>query len=122
MDNGLITALTNAVNATRLDVTGAVQRLRDMAKLFGKQDRRLIRIESKLVRGFEELGVNIDEDANWLTVDEPGLTVYISTLGRSATVMLTDMKRQGARQVGKWYTVVHKGEEVMQVCYRPPVF
>ena len=35
--------------------------------MYPKQDRelmnRLVRIESKLVRGFEELGVNIDKDS-----------------------------------------------------------
>jgi hypothetical protein len=29
---------------------------------------RLTRIETKLVRGFEELGVNIDQDREWLSV------------------------------------------------------
>jgi len=82
-------------------------------------ERRLVRIESKLVRGFEELGVNIDKDIDWLSVDEPARTIYISTLGRSLTVMLSDMQRNGAAQVGEMYDVVHKGKLVAQLLYNP---
>lgn len=70
---------------------------------------RLVRVESKLVRGFEELGVNIDADTDWLTVDDASLTIYVSTLGRSINVMLTDMARLGASHWGKAYDIVHKG-------------
>lgn len=80
---------------------------------------RLVRIESKLVRGFEELGVNIDKDADWLTVDDPSRTVFISTTGRSLTVLLSDMVRAGATQVGKEYEVVYKGEVVATVVFQP---
>lgn len=73
---------------------------------------RLVRVESKLVRGFEELGVNIDADHDWITVDDASRVVYISTLGRSLTVMLSDMVRLGASQFGKPYDIVHKGEAV----------
>lgn len=79
---------------------------------------RLIRIESKLVRGFEELGVNIGSSNDWLTVDDPARTVFVSTLGRSLTVMLNDMDRAGATQVGKGYEIVHKGDIVGTVIFR----
>lgn len=79
---------------------------------------RLVRIESKLVRGFEELGVNIDADSDWLTVDDAARIVYISTLGRSMTVMLSDMVRQGATQIGKSYDIVHRGDLVGTVTLR----
>lgn len=79
---------------------------------------RLVRIESKLVRGFEELGVNIDADSDWLTVDDAARVVYISTLGRSMTVMLSDMVRQGATQIGKSYDIVHRGDLVGTVTLR----
>jgi len=82
---------------------------------------RLVRIESKLVRGFEELGVNIDKDADWLTVDDAARVVYISTMGRSLTVLLTDMVRAGATQSGKVYEVIHKGEIVGSVMFQPAV-
>jgi hypothetical protein len=82
---------------------------------------RLTRIETKLVRGFEELGVNIDQDREWLSVDEENLVVYVSTLGRSMTVVLSDMARAGAKSVDKFYDVVHRGEVVGSICFKPIV-
>jgi hypothetical protein len=79
---------------------------------------RLTRIETKLVRGFEELGVNIDKDAEWLSVDEPNRVVYISTLGRSITVMLSDMQRGGATKEGDWYDIVHRGVVVGTIMFK----
>ena len=79
---------------------------------------RLTRIETKLVRGFEELGVNIDKDNEWLTLDETSRVVYVSTLGRSLTVMLSDMARAGATQVGRVYDVVHRGDFVGTIMFQ----
>jgi hypothetical protein len=80
---------------------------------------RLVRVESKLVRGFEELGVNIDGDNDWLTVDDASRVVYVATLGRSMQVMLTDMVRKGAKHVGKEYDVVHRGNIVATITFNP---
>jgi hypothetical protein len=82
---------------------------------------RLTRIETKLVRGFEELGVNIDQDREWLSVDEENLVVYVSTLGRSMTVVLSDMERAGAKSVDKFYDIVNRGEVVGSICFKPIV-
>lgn len=79
---------------------------------------RLVRIESKLVRGFEELGVNIDKDNEWLTLDEESAVVYVSTLGRSMTVLLSDMARAGASKVGKEYDIVHRGDIIGTITFR----
>lgn len=79
---------------------------------------RLTRIETKLVRGFEELGVNIDKDNEWLTLDEESRVVYVSTLGRSMTVLLSDMARAGAKQIGKEYDIVHRGNIVGSITLR----
>lgn len=78
---------------------------------------RLVRVESKLVRGFEELGVNIDQEDDWLTVDDAHNYVYISTMGRSLTVILSDMARHGATKEGQVYELVHKGEVVGTVVF-----
>lgn len=78
---------------------------------------RLVRVESKLVRGFEELGVNIDQEDNWLTVDDANRYVYISTMGRSLTVILTEMARHGATKEGYGYELVHRGEVVGTVVF-----
>ena len=79
---------------------------------------RLTRMESKLTRGFEELGVNISVDNDWLSVDDASRVVYVSSMGRSLTVVLSDMKRKGATQLGKEYDIVHKGDVVGTVVYR----
>lgn len=80
---------------------------------------RLIRMESKLVRGFEELGVSLEVDDDWLSVDDASNIVYLSTLGRSLTVVLQEMKARGATKVGKDYEVVHKGETICMLTYNP---
>jgi len=80
---------------------------------------RMVRVESKLVRGFEELGVNIDKDNEWLSVDDAARVVYIATLGRSLTVILSDMKREGATHIGDEYELVHQGEVVGGIVFNP---
>jgi hypothetical protein len=78
---------------------------------------RMARIESKLVRGFEELGVNITTAHDWLSVDDQSQVVYLSTLGLSIMVVLNDMARRGATKVGKEYTLVHQGNDVGSVVF-----
>jgi len=80
---------------------------------------RLTRIESKLVRGFEELGVSLDVDPDWMTVDEEESTVYVSTIGRSLVVVIQEMKARGAEKVGQHYDIVHRGQVVATVLYSP---
>lgn len=80
---------------------------------------RLIRIESKLVRGFEELGVELGVDKRWLTVDDASNTVYVSTMGRSMQVIIQEMKARGATKVGEYYEVVSGGEVTAHIKYSP---
>lgn len=76
---------------------------------------RLTRIESKLVRGFEELGISTDTNSDWLTVDDEARIVYVDTIGRSLMVLFADMSRKGATHFGDNYEVVHKGTTVAVV-------
>lgn len=80
---------------------------------------RLVRIESKLVRGFEELGVELGVDKRWLTVDDAANTIYVSTLGRSMQVIIQEMKALGATKVGEYYEVVSGGQVVAYIKYLP---
>ena len=80
---------------------------------------RLIRLESKLVRGFEELGVSLDVQKDWLTVDDMSNTVYVSTLGRSISVIMQEMKARGATKAGDFYEVVNRGDVVAHVLFNP---
>ena len=81
-------------------------------------NNRLIRIESKLVRGFEELCVNIDADQDWLRVDDVRRQVHVQTIGRSLTVMLSDMAKGGATQVGKEYDIYHNGAYTGSIVFK----
>jgi hypothetical protein len=79
---------------------------------------RLTRMETRFVRGFEELGVDTTNSRDdWLTVDDKQRVLYVSTLGRSLAVVLSDMQRKGATQTGKEYDIVHKGNVVASITY-----
>lgn len=80
---------------------------------------RLVRIESKLVRGFEELGVELGVDKEWLSVEDLSNTVYVSTMGRSMQVIIQEMKARGATKVGEYYEVVCGGEVAAHIKYQP---
>lgn len=67
--------------------------------------QRLIRLETKLVRGFEELGVNIDAETDWISVDEMAGEIHLHTLGRSMKVLLTTMHKLGASRYGQEYVI-----------------
>ena len=82
---------------------------------------RLVRVESKLVRGFEELGISTDKDDDWLSVDNAARIVYVSTIGRSLMVLLSDMGRLGATHYGVNYEVIHKGVTIAVVELRKVV-
>ena len=89
-----------------------------LSKFEQNNTTRLTRTESKLVRGFEELGITTDTRNNWLTVDDDARIVYVDTIGRSLMVLLADMARQGATHYGDNYEVVHKGETIAAVEFR----
>lgn len=73
---------------------------------------RLIRLESKLVRGFEELGIALTPEDDWLVVDEEQLVVHIKTLGRSLSVILKRMHECGALSVGSFYKLKYRGKTI----------
>ena len=73
---------------------------------------RLKRIETRVMRGFEEIGVDLYDRNDWLSVDENTHTIYVSTLGRSIQVINNTAKRQGA-QVKKTYDVVWRGQVML---------
>ena len=86
--------------------------IKRLSKLERDVNTRLTRMESKLVRGFEELGISTDKKADWLTIDDDARIVYVDTIGRSLMVLLTDMARAGASHYGDNYEIVHKGQTI----------
>lgn len=90
-----------------------VQQIIDKLSRTDKQvTTRLTRLESKVVRGFEELGISTDKRDDWLTVDDASRIVYVDTIGRSLMVLLAEMVRAGATHFGEHYEVVHKGQSI----------
>lgn len=85
---------------------------RKLSRIEREVTTRLTRMESKLVRGFEELGISTDKKTDWLTVDDDARVVYVDTIGRSLMVLLNDMVRVGATHIGEQYEVVHRGQTV----------
>lgn len=73
-------------------------------------DSKLTRIETKLIRGFEELGADTSFDHNWLSV--AGSTIYVNTLGRSLTVLIATAKKQGAKLGEQKYDVMYRDKIV----------
>ena len=82
-------------------------------------ESRLIRIESKLVRGFEELGVSLNAERNWLTVDNEQKIIYLSTIGNSIITVLSEMEKQGASHDGSEYKIMHKGDAIGKLVFNP---
>lgn len=72
--------------------------------------KRMIRIESRLVRGFEEIGVDLSVEEDWLTVNNERTEVQVTSLGRSLMVMLKTMKENGANRFGQAYDIIYKDE------------
>ena len=85
---------------------------RKLSRIEREITTRLTRMESKLVRGFEELGISTDKKTDWLTVDDDARVVYVDTIGRSLMVLLNDMVRVGATHIGEQYEVVHRSQTV----------
>jgi hypothetical protein len=80
----------------------------DFPKSLGKDMIfRMTRLETKLVRGFEELGVDISAD-EWIYLNDKERIVHLDTLGRSISVILNKMKELGASHIGEEYEIHFK--------------
>lgn len=77
---------------------------------------RLVRIETKMTRGFSEIGVDIDEE-DWLEVDDENKNVYISTLGRALKIMIKAMQLKGATQKNQEYSIYYQDEIIGSIVY-----
>ena len=73
--------------------------------------RTVSRIETKLVRFAEELGVDIDVDPDWITVNRVNSTIILTTLGRSLLVIKAEAIKRGAA-TGFQYMVWFEGKAV----------
>ena len=89
------------------DSTALLKRVNQLEKSLAN---RLIRTESRLVRGFAELGVDVGGEPGWADLDEHNKTLTIDTLGRSLVVLIAELERLGAKHYGELYTIVYCGE------------
>lgn len=99
--------------------SGDAELLRRVSKMDRESLTRLKRIESKLVRGFEELGISTDKKSDWLHVDDEARIVYVDTIGRSIMVLLSDMARAGASKFGQPYEIIYKEQSVGFIVLKP---
>ena len=72
------------------------------------QQRVLARIEAKMTRGFESLGVSVDKDVDWMTVNDEKREVRMTTLSHSLKVVLAEMARRGAKHRGAEYELIYQ--------------
>lgn len=73
---------------------------------------QLKRMETKIVRGFEEMGVDTNVDHEWISVDDAARVIYLSTLARSLMVIRKEAPKRGATNFTKPYDLVHQGRVV----------
>jgi len=80
--------------------------------MFEIEDKeRLARIETKLVRFAEEMGIDISSERDTVTVDCKKKVFYLSNRGRSLFVLQKEAKRQGAEE-GDRYDLVYKRRSI----------
>lgn len=61
-----------------------------------------------MTRGFESLGVSVDKDVDWMTVDDVKREVRITTMSHSLKVVLAEMARRGATKRGSEYELIYQ--------------
>lgn len=93
-------------------MTAVIPRLKKLERELAK---RLTRTESRIVRGFAELGVDVGGEPGWVDLNDDDRVVRVNTLGRSWVVLMSEMERLGAQHYDKFYEVVFDGEVIGSV-------
>jgi hypothetical protein len=79
---------------------------------------RLQRIESRLVRGFSELGVRVTDDEDWFVVDHSSKTISLKSSGKSIASIEIAMRAAGC-EVGSMYDLLIAGDRTGTLLMRP---
>lgn len=74
---------------------------------------RLQRTESRVVRGFTELGVVVSDDEEWCSVDKERMEVHVNGLGKSIRAIQLAIIRAGGSN--GCYDIVVSGERMATV-------
>lgn len=70
----------------------------DMEDLHGK----LTRIETRMLRGFDALGVNVKATPGWLTVNDEEKTVTINSMHYTLHAIFDELEQQGVHTQGRY--------------------
>lgn len=70
---------------------------------------RVVRLETKLVRGFSELGIDLDAE-HGLSLDDEKRILHTSTLGRAHKVMVKAIQDLGGSHFGEEYKIHFNGK------------
>jgi hypothetical protein len=79
--------------------------------------KRMVRLETKIERGFAEIGVDINQKNIWLEVDDANNVVYIDNLGRALKVIIKTMEKMGASKHLESYKIIHNENVIGSIIY-----
>ena len=79
--------------------------------------KRLIRIESKMVRAFDSIGLNTSVDDVWLEVKQQDKVINLLTNDRSLTAIKNELLKKGIPQFKGSYNLYFNGEIIGSIIY-----
>lgn len=79
--------------------------------------RRLIRIESKMVRAFDSIGLNTCVSDDWLEVNQQDKVIKLLTNDRSLTAIKNELLKKGIPQFKATYNLYSNGDMIGSIIY-----
>lgn len=79
--------------------------------------RRLIRIESKMVRAFDSIGLNTFVGDDWLEVKQQDKVINLLTNDRSFTAIKNELLKKGIPQFKATYNLYSNGDIIGSIIY-----
>lgn len=73
---------------------------------------KMTRLETRITRGFEELGIDTYAHSDWLFVDNATRTIHVTTGGRSLLVIAKTAKNKGAELDDHDYHLCLEGDVI----------
>jgi hypothetical protein len=79
--------------------------------------KRLIRIESKMVRAFDSIGLNTYVDDDWLDVNQQDKVISLMVNDRSLPAIRNELIKKGIPQVKATYSLYFDAEMIGSIIY-----
>lgn len=76
----------------------------------------LRRIDTRLVRGFEELGVTVIDSDGWFKVDHTKSIIHITSKGKSLSTIQITMRQAGC-VAGQLYGIYFENKYMGEILY-----